>query len=260
MFNFNNLIYSLRINRNLPGINLNVEEQLDQLSKFAYNEELLLFPEEKTKNMEFYYHNAHYESGDAEFLYNMIRYCKPIKIVEIGSGYSTLMAINAIRKNREENINYICEHICIEPYEKPWLEKLDVEVIRSRVELVDKDKFLELNKNDILFIDSSHIIRPQGDLLFEYLEILPILHSGVLVHFHDIFIPKDYPDKWIIEEVKLWNEQYLLEAFLTANKEYKVIGALNYLKNNHFENLSLKCPILMKELEREPGSFWIRKI
>jgi hypothetical protein len=259
LFNPNHLRKSLRENRALPGIDLNVKEQLEILERFNYNEELVKFPLQKTKEVEFYYHNGSFESGDAEYLYCIIRLFKPNRIVEIGSGNSTLMAINAVVQNRRECSSYSCEHICIEPYEMPWLEKVGPKVVRERVETTNKRLFYDLCSNDVLFIDSSHIIKPQGDVLSEYLEILPILKSGVLVHIHDIFTPKDYLDEWILEEVRFWNEQYLLEAFMTFNSEYKVIGALNYLKHNYFAELSRKCPILRNEADREPGSFWIMR-
>ena len=79
---------------------------------------------------------------------------------------------------------------------------------------------------DILFIGSSHVIRPQGDVLFEYLELLPTLKRGVIVHVHDIFSPRDYPQSWLLDEVRLWNEQYLLEAFLTDNEHWKSNGII----------------------------------
>ena len=111
----------------------------------------------------------------------MVRHFKPQCIIEIGSGSSTLMVRNAIARNKSDNPQYRCRHMCIEPYEQPWLEKTEVELIRDKVENVDKSFFQQLGPNDILFIDSSHIIRPQGDVLFEYLELLPTLASGVLV-------------------------------------------------------------------------------
>jgi len=161
-----------------------------------------------------------------------------------GEAYAQ-MAKNAINANKKEDLHYNCQQVCIEPYSFSWLEELDVRVIRQRTEEVDIKIFKELDKNDILFIDSSHIIRPQGDVLFEYLEILPILKSGVLVHIHDIFTPKDYLNEWIADEIKLWNEQYLLEAFLTFNSEYKIIASLNYLKHNYFFEFSRACPMLI---------------
>ncbi|MEO6694624.1 MAG: class I SAM-dependent methyltransferase [Ignavibacteria bacterium] len=170
------------------------------------------------------------------------------------------MALKALEKNKLEDNTYNCEHICIEPFEMMWIENKNVQVIRRVVEKVNKSIFKDLKRNDILFIDSSHIIRPQGDVLFEYLEILPILNSGVLIHIHDNFTPKDYPEDWIVNQVRFWNEQYLLEAFMSFNNDYKILSALNFLKHNYFEKLSELCPILKNNPSAEPGTFWITKI
>lgn len=253
------LTKSLRDDRELKGIDFNAKEQLSVLAKFNYNEELLNFPLNKKKDIEYYYDNGSYESGDAEYLYNMIRHFKPNRIIEIGSGNSTLMVRNAITNNKIDNSNYTCHHVCIEPYERPWLEKTGVELIREKVECIDKSFFQKLESNDILFIDSSHIIRPQGDVLFEYLELLPTLKSGVLIQMHDIFTPKDYPNDWVCKNHLLWNEQYLLEAFLTFNSEFRIIGALNYLTHNYRKEFAEKCPIFAKQQGKEPGAFWVIK-
>ncbi len=258
LFDTSKLVRPLNQDRDLPGIDWNVSEQLNILDRFCFNEELKDVPRSKVDEGHFYINNGAFESGDAEYLYNIIRLKKPKRIFEIGSGNSTLMARKAIKKNQDEMPNYQCKHICVEPYEMPWLEKIGMTVIREKVEDVGKAVFADLEKGDILFIDSSHIIRPQGDVLFEYLELLPSLNKGVIVHIHDIFSPKDYPKQWVIDDVKFWNEQYLLEAFLTCNRDWKVIGALNYLHHNHFERLKEKCPFLTKD--REPGSFYIEKI
>ncbi len=249
---------SLKKNRKLPGVNFhNGEEQVTLLSKFYYNEELLSFPLEKTDKLEYYYHNINFGSGDAEYLYNIVRHFKSKKIIEIGCGHSTLMIRNAVKMNTKEDAGYQCDHICIEPYEMSWLTQLNINVIRQKVEDVDLSVFTSLQKNDILFIDSSHIIRPQGDVLFEYLQLLPILKSGVLIHIHDIFTPNEYPDDWLNNKHLMWNEQYLLEAFLCFNDQFTILGALNYLYHNYTDKLLDKCPVLAKEGNREPGSFWM---
>ena len=253
------LRYSLRASRNLPQIEWNIDEQLSLLSRFNYNDELLKFPVEKAAGVEFFYNNGAFCSGDAEYLYSMVRHLKPAKILEIGSGYSTLIIKSAIEKNRQDDHANSCTHICIDPYEKPWLKKIEgIDIIKEKVENMGIPFFGQLSKNDILFIDSSHIIRPQGDVLFEYLELLPALNSKVVVHLHDIFTPRDYLDDWVHAHL-LWNEQYLLEAFLSYNKEFKIIGALNFLMHNHYIALASKCPILAKQTGREPGSFWMVK-
>jgi hypothetical protein len=101
------------------------------------------------------------------------------------------------------------------------------------------------------------VIRPQGDVICEYLEILPILRSGVVVHIHDIFTPRDYLEEWVLKSVLLWNEQYLVEAFLSNNPQWVIISALNYLKHRHFDALKRVCPFLSPD--REPGSLYIQK-
>jgi len=243
--------------RNLAGIAWNVSGQLELLEKFSFSSELKDIPYEKPNTLGFYLDNGAFKSGDAEYWYQIIRTIKPNRIFEIGSGNSTLMAIDAINKNREIDSLYQCEHVCIEPYEMPWLEKTGVSVVRKKVEDVELSFFSQLQENDILFIDSSHIIRPQGDVLFEYLEIFPSLNTGVIVHIHDIFSPKNYLTHWLQGDIKFWNEQYLLEAFLTHNNSWEIIGALNYLHHNHYDKLKLVAPFLSPE--REPGSFYIQK-
>lgn len=101
-----------------------------------------------------------------------------------------------------------------------------------------------MKEGDILFIDSSHIIRAQGDVLLEYLEILPRLKPGVIIHIHDIFTPKDYLEEFILKNRYMWNEQYLLEALLTNTNSFKIIAAVNFLKENYFNEIAAKCPVL----------------
>ena len=244
--------------RRLTGVNWNVPGQMEMLEKFVFSAELENIPHKKPRTLKFYLNNGAFESGDAEYWYQIIRAIKPKRIFEVGSGNSTLMAISAINKNEEEDPNYKCEHLCIEPYEMPWLENSGVSVVRKRVEDVKLSFFSQLEKDDILFIDSSHIIRPQGDVLFEYLELLPSLNVGVIVHVHDIFSPKNYLKEWLQDEVKFWNEQYLLEAFLSHNDSWQIVGALNFLHHNHYEKLKSVAPFLGSE--REPGSFYLQKI
>jgi len=258
LFNPRHINKPLSDDRCLPGIDFNVEEQLSLIGKFQFGEELKDISDTKIDDLSYYKSNNQFGAGDAEYWYNIIRRIKPRKIVEIGSGNSTLMAIKAIKRNIADDSSYECEHTCIEPFEMPWLEKTGISVLRDKVEDVDVGLFSQLDENDILFIDSSHIIRPQGDVVVEFLHILPSLSKGVIVHVHDIFSPKDYPESWVLEDVRLWNEQYLLEAFLTCNTDWKIIGALNYLKHHQYDELKKNSPFLT--LDSEPGSFYIQKV
>lgn len=251
---------SLRRERVINGLDLNIEGQLALLATFNYRDELLGIPREKPDEMSFGYHNKMFGPGDAEYLYNMIRRFKPLKILEIGSGQSSLIAKLAIAANRRENPTHQCEQICVEPFEQPWLERTGVTVHRTKVEDLDPSIVDQLQANDILFIDSSHVIRPQGDVLHEYLHLLGRVKLGVVIHIHDIFTPRDYPDQWVLHDRRLWNEQYLLEAFLCFNQDFKVIGAVNWLHYNHRDRLGDACPVLSMEPQSEPGSFWCMRV
>ena len=243
--------------RDIPGLELNSAGQLELLEKFRFADELRQIPLHKTGHNAYFHYNGSFEVGDGEFLYSAIRHFKPRRIIEVGSGQSTLMARLATDRNRTEDDSYDCRQTCVEPYEQPWLEQTGAEVVRQRVELCDLSLFDSLERNDILFIDSSHVIRPQGDVLFECLEVFGRLKPGVIVHVHDIFTPRDYLTKWIVKDQKLWNEQYLLEAFLCFNDAFRVIGALNWLKHNHPQTLAQACPIVGADPAAEPRSFWI---
>ncbi len=255
LFDPKELSRPLSEDRRLPGIDWNEEGQLALLNSFTHSNELEDLPDEYRDETTYYFKNGAFGPGSAEYLYNLIRLKKPKRFIEIGSGHSTKIAVLALKRNREQAPEDICEHICIEPYEMPLLEKMGVTVVRRRVEHVEREQFMALEVGDILFIDSSHVIRPQGDVVYEYLEVLPLLKPGVIVHIHDIFTPFDYPARWLFEDVKLWNEQYLLEAFLTHNKDWKIVGALNYLHHRHYNRLKEKCPRLTPE--NASSSFYI---
>jgi len=258
-FNPHTLKESLEADRRLPGIDMNISGQLELMAQFDFADELKAIPLEGDKDNEYAYNKGQFQSGDAEIFYNIIRHFKPKRIVEVGSGSSTLIARLAIAQNTQDDPNYRCKHICIEPYEMPWLEQTGATIIRERVEVVGLDVIANLEADDILFVDSSHVIRAQGDVLYEVLEMYPSLASGVLVHVHDIFTPRDYLPSWVIEDRRLWTEQYILEAFLSFNSEFEILCALNFLFHNHRDKLMVACPVLVEQQDRDPGSFWFRR-
>lgn len=204
----------------------------------------------------FRFGNGMFEAGDAEFLYAWLRLRRPKRVFEVGSGYSTLVAARALQRNREEGAP-AARHVCIEPYEAPWLARVGVELVRRPVERLGTAFFSELGRGDLLFIDSSHVIRPGGDVLFQVLELLPALAPGVTVHLHDIFSPLDYPRAWLAEKRLLWNEQYLVEAFLSGHREWRVAAALALLHRRHFERLRAVCPFVTSA--SRPGSLYLEK-
>lgn len=246
----------------LVGIDLNEQKQmqlLNQLSRFQ--DESGSFPKNKTSKLwQYYINNPAFGSLDAEILYCMIRHFKPKLIIEIGSGFSTYLSAQAILKNEEESGNKT-ELIAIDPYPNevlmsgfPGLSKL----ISSKVEEVDLSVFAKLKENDILFIDSSHVLNIGNDVQYEYLEILPRLNKGVIVHIHDIFLPYEYPKNWVLENHTFWNEQYILQAFLAFNSAFEILWAGNYMHLKHPEMLEKAFSSYNRKTSWNI-SFWMRR-
>lgn len=177
----------------LVGININENIMIELLSIFMKNfkNEYEKFPRNKTSiPHQYYINNGSFEAVDGEIYYCMIRYFKPKRIIEVGAGFSTFLAAQAILKNREENVD--CELIAIEPYPNKVLRKGFPgfsKLIVKKVQDVEISEFKKLKENDILFIDSSHVLHIGSDVKYLYLEVLPRLNKGVLIHCHDIFSP-----------------------------------------------------------------------
>jgi hypothetical protein len=242
--------------RELP-IEMNMADQLKQLHLIEKSTELALLDAAKMGDGRFYVHNPNFGAGDSELYYLLIRDRKPKRIIEIGSGYSTQLSLLALEKNRAEGAD--CLITCIEPFEMPFLDAVkEITVIRKQVETLPISLFESLEANDILFIDSSHIIRPGDDLLFIYFQILPILQKGVLIQIHDIFTPRHYPQEWLTKKMRFWNEQYLLEAFLYNNDGFKPLFALNHLVKTDFA--AAKKTLIHLAPDSEPSSFWMERV
>ncbi len=259
LFNDAHLFRNPNEPRELSGIDFNEEGQLKFIQNLNYQTEFTNFVERehnRTDESAFKIINGSFESGDAEFLFNVVRHNKPKRIIEIGCGISTKIIQHALDLNKNQQ-SIRSSHVCVEPYEQAWLENFpNIKLVREKVELLDLKLFEELEDGDFLFIDSSHMVRPQGDVLHEFLTIIPHLKKGVYVHVHDIFTPHDYLESWVKENVVFWNEQYLLEALLTGNQSLEIVAALNFLKHNHYSELHRVCTYLTPD--REPGSFYFK--
>jgi predicted O-methyltransferase YrrM len=242
----------------LLNFELNDQQQIELIERLNYyNSELVELPIHPIKKEpHFFLRNGSFVGLDAYFLFALIRHFKPRKIIEIGSGLSTLLMLGAIQKNESEG--HSVSLTCVEPFEASFLEKLKINVIRKRVEQIDPVFFEQLDAGDILFIDSSHVLRPHGDVMFEFFEILPRIKRGVLIHFHDIFLPQEYPEKWLTKHFRLWNEQYLLQAFMTSNNEYTVFLSVNYLASKYRHLIMDIFPFIEKP-DIGGCSFWIKK-
>jgi len=213
------------------------------------------FPEASTGvDREFHFNNGFFERIDAEVAYSLVRQHKPKRIIEVGSGNTTLVLAAALRKNSAEG--FPGELITIEPYPAPFLKQGVpglTQLLVKPVQEIPLSLFRTLQANDVLFIDSTHVVSMDSDVLYECLRILPELAPGVLVHFHDIFTPIDYPKKFVMTNLCFWGEQYLLEAFLSFNSAYKVLWSSSAMQQFHPDVLRRAFPVWEGSFARMPA-------
>lgn len=244
----------------LPGVDLDVDRQLSTLSTLtAYRADYEALPrtaEETSAAHEFYLENGFYEAVDAEVLYAMIRHLEPERVVEIGGGFSTRLVATAIRDGDLE-----CDLTTVEPYPDDSLRAIPelTELIERPVEEVPLDRFESLGPDDVLFIDSSHVLHVDSDVKYEFLEVLPRLAEGVVVHVHDVFLPGEYPREWVMDYHLFWNEQYLLQAFLAFNDAFQPLWSGSHLHERRPEALADAFSSYDPEMV-PPHSFWMRRV
>ena len=183
--------------------------------------------EDPSRNSTAYsFDNGYFTSPDAEVLYTVVREHRPRTVIEVGSGHSTRLIRQALADGGMSG-----RLVSIDPVPRRDLGQLADEHYLSPVEsLRDQAAFAALRAGDILFVDSSHVVRTANDVVFLFLQVVPELRPGVLVHVHDIFLPYDYPADWIVERGWDWSEQYLIQALLTENRSYDVLWAGHYLQ------------------------------
>lgn len=226
--------------RDLPGIDLREAAQLKLLKTFTYQDELRAIPGPRPLHDGPYYHNPAYPPHDAQVLHSMLRWAAPRRVIEVGSGESTRFMVNALAINHAQGRGGTLT--CIEPYEAEWLESAGVTVLRTQVENLPVELFASLDEGDVLFIDSSHVVRPGGDVLYLFQAVLPRLRRGVIVHVHDVLTPRHYPWSWT-EKRWFWAEQYLVEAMLTRSDWLKVLLSVNHLVTSHASAFAAACPV-----------------
>ncbi|MEW4567719.1 class I SAM-dependent methyltransferase [Tautonia sp. JC769] len=194
-------------------------------------------------------------------LYCMIRHFKPRRVIEVGSGVSTTVSAMTLLRNQKET-GIEARFTAIEPYPLPFLTDgmpgLS-ELRRSTLQEIPLSEFEALEANDILFLDSSHVLKVGSDVQYAFLEILPRLRPGVVVHVHDIFFPYEYPRKLAFEFQSFWNEMYLLQAFLAFNAAFEVLWSSSYLHHLHPDALRETFP-RYSPAGGTPSSFWMRRI
>ncbi|QWF80312.1 class I SAM-dependent methyltransferase [Amycolatopsis sp. CA-230715] len=245
--------------RSLPaGIDLRDDEQVALFEKLAPLAKDLPFPVTEGGEFRFFYDNSAYSWSDAIVLHAMLRHIRPSKVIEIGSGYSSAMTLDTI----EGWLDPDTEFVCVEPYAdllremvRPGDEKR-VSILEKPVQDVPLETFADLGPGDVLFIDSTHVVKAGSDVNYLFFEVLPRLEDGVWVHIHDIFFPFEYPEEWV-REGRAWQENYLLRAFLMFNDRFEVRWYQRYMWARHRQLLKHGIPDLAKN---PGGNIWLQKV
>lgn len=202
-------------------------------SIFAGREPLALRESQSDDPSEYWSGNDQYPPLDALVLAAMLRHLRPARMIEIGSGFSSLVTA---RVNCDELAGSM-RFLCIEPYPRDFLVKGVRGISELRSELIQDvplELFDELRHNDVLFIDTSHTVKTGGDVTWIFHEIVPRLRVGVVVHVHDVFLPEEYPEPWVMEG-RGWNESYLVRSFLSYNSSFLINWGTRYMVLNHLE-------------------------
>ena len=206
----------------------------------------------------FYTRNSQFGWLDSRSLFVLLREWQPRRLIEVGSGFSTLLAADV----NQRFLDGRTEISCIEPFPCEFLRNkiagLD-RLIERKVQDVPLTEFERLAAGDVLFIDSSHVAKTDSDVNFLYFEVLPRLARGVRVHIHDIFLPHDYLREWVIDDHRSWNEQYLLRALLMHSSAFRVVFGCRYAYHRypHWVRAALALP---GGQAFGGGSFWIERI
>ncbi len=240
----------------IANIDLNRDHQREMINDISSYYKSIPFTEELKEGLRYNFNNPYYLHTDGIILYGMMRHLKPSRVIEVGSGFSSALMLDVSDLFFDSKIKFDF----VEPYPRR-LENLignedrgTVSILKSRVQDVSLDFFKSLKTNDILFIDSTHVSKCGSDLNYLLFEVLPVLHKGVYIHFHDIFYPFEYPKEWVFKGYN-WNENYLLRAFLMNNKDYSIQIFAHYLHLHH-KDLYSEMPLAYKNTG---GNLWLRK-
>jgi hypothetical protein len=215
------------------------------------------FAETATEGLRYRFDNPSYSWGDGLVLHAMLRRFKPRRLIEIGSGWSSACTLDTV----ERYLDGACRLTFIEPY--PELvrslfgaDAARFEILETPVQAVPVTTFDQLEAGDVLFIDSTHVLRTGSDVAFELFEVLPRLRSGVLVHIHDMFWPFEYPEQWSLDEGRGWNELYAVRAFLAGNSDWDIVMFNDCLKWLEEPLIEATCPDFLRNAG---GALWLRR-
>lgn len=243
----------------MPGVRMDLEAQLQMIDEELV-EHLVEFhpPRNPPAPGGFYLNNPFYGPGDAELLYAMVRRHGPARVLELGAGYSTLVIAHAGERNAADG--QPLSHIVVDPKPSPVLEGIAdrIELRSQSADDVAPAEFAELKAGDMLFIDTTHTLKPGSEVLYLLLTILPTLRPGVLVHIHDVYRPFEYPPSLAERWGNYWQEHYLVQALLVFNDRFEIMCATHALWRLRRERMRELVPSTAGYAF--PSSFWIRRL
>lgn len=241
----------------LPEQKLDQENQFTLLQQFEKYYQEIQFPEHSNLDFRYYYEQGFFRYADAIFLSCFLRYVQPKRIIEVGSGFSTAVMLDTVEHYLDQT-----QIICIEPFPerlytllKPH-DKEKIQIIEKKVQTVPIEIFASLKSGDLLFIDSTHVVKYGNDLHFLLFDVLPHLSVGTYIHFHDIFYPFEYPMDWLKNGV-YWNEAYFLRAFLAYNNSWKIFFYNTFIAATYKQFLAEKMPLCLRDTG---GSLYIQRV
>jgi Methyltransferase domain len=242
------------------GVDMREAEQTELFERLAVYFDAIPFGDEKSAKFRYYYKNPSYGFHDGLIYWAILNHFKPNKIIEIGSGFSSALAVDAI-----EFLQLPTTATFIDPYPEvaqsataPLPPRHDI--LPMRVQDVELSIMDQLQDGDILFIDSSHVVKTGSDVQFEITQILPRLKPGVMVHFHDIFYPFEYGAPWVLDRNHSWNEIYFMHAFLMYNSTFQIMLFNDFMSRCVTEKARRLAPMqIQRFLGARPGSLWLRR-
>jgi hypothetical protein len=239
----------------VEGIELNEDAQLHFLKTLAPLINDVTFDADPGSGRRYFTNNPGYGPVDALVLQAFLRHVRPARYLEVGSGSSTALALDTDDRWLGGRLRVTC----IEPFPDDLRELLrpgdDVEILETPVQRVDLDRFRELEPDDVLFIDCSHVVKTGSDSHYLVTRVLPALSAGVYVHIHDIFWPFEYPKNWVYEG-RAWSEAYLVHAFLSFNPAFEILLFNDWLLQTHHDLLEREAPAMARGAG---GSLWLRR-
>jgi hypothetical protein len=244
--------------REMPDIEWRDKAQVELCEEvFAAQPSFELRREEPSDPSEYWALNSQYPPLDAWVLAALLRHLRPTKMIEVGSGYSSLVTARV----NQESFHAEMDFVCIEPYPRQFLVDGVDGITDLRIESIQDtplELFEDLSDGDILFIDTSHTVKTGGDVVWIFHEIVPHLALGVYVHIHDVGLPGAYPESWVMDGWG-WNESYLVRSFLSYNNAFEIIWDSQYMLQNHRESVLRAFPEFSQYADRAGVSLWIRR-